>query len=280
VRRALPLLLALPLLAAACGGDSHPTIETPGAARTFKLENFQPTGDVQPGRPTTLAFTIEQPSGKPLTKYVTGPGPHTGVHLIVVRDDLSEIIHRHPPVGPGGRVSEKIDFPTAGKYEVLVDAYPNLAGPLRNFQLRQNVDVGSAGTAAPIPPFRKTVEADGYTVSLSRNPRLRALRPSFFTVTVTDPDGKPATFTPWYGALAHAIFFREGSLDYFHTHICGESTPGCTSVLGNPNLASKNSKPGQLNIGVLLPAPGTWRLFLQLKPGAQVITAPFTLRAR
>ena len=44
------------------------------------------------------------------------------------------------------------------------------------------------------------------------------------TITVTDPHGKPAKFTPWYGALAHAIFFREGSLDYFHTHVCAPGT--------------------------------------------------------
>jgi YtkA-like len=34
------------------------------------------------------------PSGKPLTQYKTGPGPHTGVHLIIVRDDLAYIIHQ------------------------------------------------------------------------------------------------------------------------------------------------------------------------------------------
>ena len=45
-------------------------------------------------------------------------------------------------------------------------------------------------------------------------------------ITVTDPQGKPAEFTPYYGALAHAIFFREGSLDYFHTHVCAPGDAG------------------------------------------------------
>jgi hypothetical protein len=30
-------------------------------------------------------------------------------------------------------------------------------------------------------------------------------------------------------------------------------------------------------VGVLVPAPGTWRLFLQTKIGGRVVTAPFTL---
>ena len=63
-------------------------------------------------------------------------------------------------------------------------------------------------------------------------PHLRAIEPAFLRFTVTGPDGTPATFTPWYGALAHAIFFRKGSLDYFHTHVCAPGRVGCTSALG------------------------------------------------
>jgi hypothetical protein len=29
---------------------------------------------------------------------------------------------------------------------------------------------------------------------------------------------------------------------------------------------------------VLLPAPGTWRLFLQMKLGGRIVTAPYTLQ--
>ena len=50
----------------------------------------------------TVKFTVVQPSGAPLVHYRTGPGPHTGVHLILVRDDLSTIIHRHPPIAADG----------------------------------------------------------------------------------------------------------------------------------------------------------------------------------
>jgi hypothetical protein len=283
VRRALLPLLVVPLLAAACsGGSSGPSI-TIHAAKTFHLAGFEPTGVIQPHRPTTLAFSIDQPSGRALTKYKTGPGPHTGIHLIVVRDDLSTIIHRHPKPAADGRVQQTIDFPSDGHYFVLVDAYPRSLGSLQgvpNFQLHRNVDVGTSNPSRSVPPFRRTVDVGGYRVSLSKLPKLRAIQPAFFQVTVTDAQGRPAHFTPWYGALAHAIFFRKGSLAYFHTHVCGSNTPGCVSVLGNPRLASNASSSGHLNIGVLLPVAGTWRLFLQFKPGAHVITAPFTLHVR
>jgi len=35
-----------------------------------------------------------------------------------------------------------------------------------------------------------------------------------------------------------------------------------------------------LNVGVLVPAPGTWRLFLQFRANGRVLTAPFTLRVK
>jgi hypothetical protein len=131
-----------------------------------------------------------------------------------------------------------------------------------------------------VPPYRPAEAVDGYRVAIHGKPRLRALRPSFINATVTDPQGRPARLTTWYGALAHAIFFRKGTLDYFHTHVCGPNTPGCVSILGNPSLASNATRPGNLNIGILLPAPGTWRLFLQFRSGGHTMTAPFTLNVK
>src|SRR5205814_1013802 len=209
-----------PLAVAACSSSSQLATPTIEPARTFQLAGFEPKGTVEPGMPTTLAFTIKQPSGAPLTNYRSGPGPHTGVHLILVRKDLSVLIHHHPPVGADGHVSDKITFPTPGPYRVLVDAYP--AGlPQPNFQLFQNVDV--AGTYKPMamPPFKPTVDVGGYKVTIHGTPKLRAIQSAFLPVTVTDASGRPARFEPWFGALAHAIFFRDGSLSYFHTHVCG-----------------------------------------------------------
>jgi hypothetical protein len=97
------------------------------------------------------------------------------------------------------------------------------------------------------------------------------------TITVTDPNGRPARFTPWFGALAHAIFFREGSLVYFHTHVCAPGASGCTSAIGSTTVTGSSSTPGKLNVGVLVPVPGTWRLFLQCRVNGHILTAPFTL---
>ncbi len=273
-------LVPLVLLAAGCGGSSSGTV-TVGAARTYELTDFQPSAPVEPGKPTVVAFTITQPDGKPLTDYKTGPGPHTGVHLIIVKSDLSTIVHVHPPVGADGRVRQSVVLPTAGSYRVVIDAYPasTPTGQI-NFQLFDKITVSGAFHPLPLPAPTQNVTAQGYQFTLHPHPPLHAIQPAFLTVTVKDPSGKPAEFTPWYGALAHAIFFRKGSLDYFHTHVCSAGAVGCTSALGATKIAGTSTTPGKLTVGVLVPVPGVWRLFLQCKVDGKILTAPFTLVVR
>ena len=278
--RSLGALAAVALLGlSACGGSSSgvqaPTIQP---AKTFQLTGFQPAKPVVAGRPTQLAFTIQQPSGEPLTQFRRGPGPHTGVHLILVRKDLSVIVHHHPPVGANGRISDELTLPTPGRYRVVIDVYPQLSGPQRNFQLFSWITVAGLYHARPLPPFASTEVVDGYRFTLHGKPALHAISPAFLTISVTRPDGTPARFTPWFGALAHAIFFRAGSLDYFHTHVCSPGASGCTSTLGASKITGSSTAVGKLTVGVLVPVRGTWRLFLQCRIDGHVLTAPFTLK--
>ena len=264
------------LIVAGCSGSSGSKGITIPAARTFKLADFSPARTV-PNRATTVSFRVDQPSGKPLTPsgYRRGAGPHTGVHLIIVKSDLSTIIHDHPPVGANGRLDQSLVFPSPGRYRVIVDLYPK--GPQRNFQLFTWIRVAGAAKAHPLPQYNPSVTVDGYRFTIRGKPHLKAIEASLMTVTVTDPSGRPARFTPWFGALAHAIFFHAGSLDYFHTHVCAPGATGCTSIFAGKSVTGSSATPGKLNVGVLLPLPGTWRLFLQCRVSGHVLTAPFTL---
>ena len=142
MRRALLVLAALVLAGCSSSSSSSPPQITIAPAKTFRIVGFQPTRVASAGKPTTVSFTIGQPQGGALTRYRHGAGPHTGVHLIVVRRDLSVIVHKHPPISKDGKISESMTFPEPGPYRALVDVYPNLpAGQQRNFQLYQNVVV-------------------------------------------------------------------------------------------------------------------------------------------
>jgi hypothetical protein len=273
--------IALVCVLAGCGGGGggSPTI-TIGAARVDTLSGFTPAKPVQAGKPTTVAFTILQPNGKPLTQFKRGPGPHTGVHLIIVRRDLATIIHQHPPIGANGRITDTITFTEPGPYKVVIDVYPKTAGLVPNFQLFSSLRVAGAYTPKPLPPLQTTQTVDGFRFTLHGTPHLHAIQPAFLDFTVTGPNGKAAQFQTWYGALAHAIFFRMRTLDYFHTHVCAAGATGCTSVFGATRVTGTSATPGHLKVGVLVPVAGTWRLFLQCHVDGHVVTAPYTLQVR
>jgi hypothetical protein len=277
VRARLLAVAALGALVAGCG-SSGPSTPTVAPARTFQLADFRPSGKIQPGRPVELSFRIVLPSGATLTRYRTGPGPHTGIHLIIVRRDLADIIHKHPKLAADGVLRQRVVFPLPGRYRVVVDTYPAGADLPRNFQLFRTIQVGGAAPAKPLPPYRPTVTVDGYTFTIAKLPALRAVTPAFLTVRIEGPDGRPPTLRPFYGALAHAILFRSGSLDYFHTHVCAPNAAGCTSLTRAP--VGTTTSPGVMHLGLLLPVPGTWRLFLQTEIRGRLVTAPFTLRVR
>jgi hypothetical protein len=270
-------LAGLVALLAGCGGSSGPSVPTIGAARTFELSGFRPSAPVRAGVPTKVVFSITQPSGAPLTDYRRGAGPHTGIHLIFVRSDLGAIVHHHPAVGADGTLSDRVVFPTPGRWRVVVDAYP-ASGEQPNFQLFRWIDVKGKAPAESTPPFERTQVVDGYRFAVKGVPRLRAVQAGTFEVDVTGPDGTPARFQPWFGATAHAIFFRKGDLAYFHTHICGAGQRACAATAAGAPVSGTSSKPGQLRVGVLLPQGGTWRMFLQTRAGGRVLTAPFTLK--
>jgi hypothetical protein len=279
-RPTLGLILVAGLLAG-CGSSSDGAVTVPpvAPARVFTLGDFAPTQTVAPNRPVQMTFAVRLPSGRTLTTYRTGPGPHTGVHLIIVRDDLAYIIHEHPPITARGVLHQTITFPAPGPYRVLVDIYPNLRGGQPNFQLVRSVRVAGAYHPRPLPPFKAEQVIDGYHFDMAGGrPKLHAIQAMFVHVDVTDPHGQPVRFVPWFGALAHAIFFHQGSLDYFHTHVCAPNAVDCTSILGASRVTGRSSAPGRITLGVLLPVAGTWRLFLQMNVRGQVLTAPFTLR--
>jgi hypothetical protein len=275
LRHAIPLVAVVALLAG-CGGSGGAKGITVQAAHTFRLVTVK-AGHPEAGKPTGLAYRILQPDGTTLTAFRHGAGPHTGVHLIFVRRDLSAIVHRHPAIAADGTFTDTIVFPAPGPYRLVIDVYP-AQGPQPNFQLFSTLTVPGTYTPKPLPPLQTTEMVDGYRFTLRGRPHLRAIEAAFLHFTVTGPDGKPASFTPWFGALAHAIFFRNGSLDYFHTHVCAPGALGCTSVLGATRVTGTSATPGKLTVGVLVPLAGEWRLFLQCRVNGHVITAPFTLR--
>jgi hypothetical protein len=259
------------------GGGGNGTITT-ARPKTIHVADFKPDAPVQPGKPFTVSFTIEKPDGSTLTTFKTGSGPHTGVHLIFVRNDLAVLVHKHPKIASDGTIKEEVTLPNAGPYELLIDVYASIPGqPFPNFQLRENVKVAGDYTAKPLPPFKAVQSVNGYTFRMTSSPVIKSVSPAYLVVHVTGPDGKPAVFEPYYGALAHAIFFSADGLDYFHTHVCSPDAPNCGGRPGSPT--TRTSVPGLIKASAILPLPGKWEVFVQCQIEGHVFTVPYTLTA-
>jgi hypothetical protein len=276
---ALASLTAVALLAGCGSGGRSTTGPTILPAHIFGLTGFKPAAPVVAGRRTVVSFAIRTPSGKTLTRYKECCDPHAGVDLIVVRSDDSHVQYVDADADEDGRVSVPVTFPTPGRYRIVVDAYPKVTGPTTpfNFQLFKWVTVRGAYHPTPLPPYRSSQVVDGYHFTVLGHPHLKAIQPTFFVVRVTDAAGHKVNFTTWRGALAHAIFFHQGSLAYSHTHVCKPGAIYCFSALGNVRVTGHSTAPGILKIGVLLPEAGNWRMFLLTYQHGHVVTAPFTL---
>jgi hypothetical protein len=150
---------------------------------------------------------------------------------------------------------------------------------LVNFQLTASATVSGVARTVPLPAYTPVVRVHGYKVQIEKTPRITALEPAFVTIRIRGANGKAPHLQPWFGALAHAIFFRAGSLAYFHTHICAPNAANCGALpgVGATRITGRSTAPGKLTVGVLVPVPGIWRLFLQMKLGGRIVTAPFTL---
>jgi hypothetical protein len=244
-------MLGATLVLAGCGGSGG-TLTAPAVApaRTFALAGFQPSAPVVAGRPTSLSFTIQQPSGAALTQYRTCCDPHAGVDLIIVRSDDSHVQYDDSSISTNGKITQPITFPTPGRYRVVVGAYPRQTAPNApiNFQLFTWVSVRGRYHPRPLPRASATEVVDGYRFQIQGRPRLKAIQANFLTIKVLNPAGHKAVFGSWHGALAHAIFIHDRSLDYIHTHVCS-------------------------------PGTGTWRMFLLTYIDGHHLIAPFVLRA-
>ncbi len=61
-----------------------------------------------------LSFTIQQPSGKPLTDYRKCCEPHAGVDLIIVRSDDSHVQYDDSDIAANGKITQPVVFPPLG----------------------------------------------------------------------------------------------------------------------------------------------------------------------
>ena len=160
---------------AGCGGSSKPSFPTVGAARTYKLTQFDPSSPAHVGEPVTVSFAIRQPDGTPLTTFKRGPGPHTGVHLILVRRDLarsSTATRRSTRRRRLGQGRVRACRPVPRRRRRL----PGRAGPAAELPALRHAACRGRLPPAAAAGVHDSATVDGYRFTLHGTPRLRRSR--------------------------------------------------------------------------------------------------------
>jgi hypothetical protein len=222
----------------------------------YTLELAQPRVDA--GKQVPLRFRITDATGAAVTRYVDNH--ERQLHLIVVRRDMAGYQHVHPVMGSDGTWGIPVDL-SAGDYRVFADFIPSGGDPLT---LGADLHVAGRYDPRPLPVAATTADIDGYTVTLTGNPK--ANDPSTLTFSVTR-NGKPVNdLQPYLGAYGHLVALRTSDLGYLHVHPMDEPNDGTQA---GPEIA----------FATTIPSGGDYRLFLDFKHENVVRTAEFTLSA-
>ena len=218
---------------------------------TFTLADEQ----ARPGRNIGVSFTIDDPTGKPVTEYDVEHEKR--LHLIAVRRDFTGFQHVHPELGSDGVWSTQLDV-TAGQWRLFADFKATDADALT-----LGADLAVDGDYRPEAPAgeSRTAQVDGYTVTLDGD--LAAGKDAKLTLDVSRAGGPVTDLQPYLGAYGHLVALRSGDLAYLHVHPDGTPEDGKT-------------QPGpEVVFHAAVPSSGTYHLYLDFRHDGVVRTAAF-----
>jgi hypothetical protein len=295
------LLLALLLV----GGKSW-WDRIDAAYRQRLYRPYHVTARVRPDGPQLildLTFADERWRGRDWTPLVPDHGKL--MHLFLLRaPGYDAFAHLHPvPARADGSDTFRVALPRlpAGAYRLYADITEE-----SGFAETVTTTVSLPAPPEPLAPFdsqRPTVAADpddsirlgppvgwrppaeslvsplggGLTMTWLRplSRPLTAGRDASLRFAVRSPDGRAVLLEPYMGMLAHAVVCREDGQVFVHLH-----PHGTTSMAGMAGMAPQAVPPaggrnGEVSFPYELPAPGRYRIWVQVKAGGQILTGVF-----
>jgi Heavy metal binding domain len=227
------------------------------------------------GQPFRLRFTVRHPSTNAVvnTFALVHEKPY---HLFVISQDMEFYDHVHPEHQSDGSYVVDLTLPRAGYYRLFSDFLPIGGAP--QVIPRVIATAGFAGSLessqARLVPDTTLEKAAGdmkITLTLSAG-GLIAGREETFRYQIEDArTGAPVKdVEPYLGAFGHTLVMSEDTLHYVHAHpveLLPETVGGAPAPVGGPTLTFK----------ALLPKPGVYRVWTQIKRSGQVSTASFTV---
>ncbi len=212
---------------------------------------------VEPGRPVRLEFEIREP-GHDHRVHDFAVVHEKIFHLLYVSHDLVIFGHEHPKLGDDAVFRLETVFPKAGLYRLLADFYPAGATPqmapltLATAGFDQSLESSLAKLSADLAPKR----GNNLTISLRTEPSdpLAGLK-TLLLFELDTADG----LEKFLGAWAHLLAASQDLVDLIHAH---------------PAIADGGPR---IQVNVIFPRPGFYRLWIQVQRNGEVNTVSFTV---
>lgn len=244
----------------------------PLAAREYDVDLETAPQAVVAGRPFRLKLMVRDPTTHRIVKDFTEVHEKR-FHMFVISQDLKHYDHVHPEQQADGSWALDVALPHAGYYKIYSDFLPVDGTP--QVIARPLVTSGFTGdlassTAHLVPDrvMKKTVGDMSVELELPAD-GLMAGRDERFTYRLADAaTGAPVTdIEPYLGAWGHSLIMSEDTVNFVHAHPLELLPEGRVTAGGGPTLTFK----------ALLPKPGNYRVWTQLKRGGELSTAVFTV---
>ena len=241
-------------------------------AREYLVDFSARPQAVRAGQPVTLAFVVRHPDTRDVVRTFATVHDRP-FHLFIVSHDLEHYDHVHPEMRADGAWAIDVTLPAPGYYKLIADFLP--LGGTPQILPRLLVTAGAAdlaGSRARLENEAFEKVSGSMKVALSLPPEgLVAGREETLRYHIVDAArGVPVSdLEPYLAAFGHTLVLSEDTLEYVHAHPVEQLPENVALAAGGPDLTFK----------ALLPKPGRYRLWTQLKRGGVVTTVRFTVTA-
>lgn len=214
--------------------------------------------------PITLAFRLLGKDGGDLKESDLKIVHEKRVHLLLVRDDLTQFQHLHPTyelLDGNYRWVARTTVPEAGDYQLYVDISPEKEEPM---VLRISTRIGgsTATNMSPAPSSDMSATTEGIQAKLTTPSSIMMGQPARLTFTLTKNSQPIRDIEPYLGAYGHVVILRHNAPeDFLHVHPVTQTKP----------------MDGKVEFETMFKTKGRYTLFAQFAVGESVKTFPITI---
>jgi hypothetical protein len=233
--------------------------------------NFLTPGEVRTGIPANLKFFVNiLPQRSPVLNLDIEHEKY--MHVIGVRDDLTNFFHIHPDNAGGGIWNVWHSFNEPGKYKLWSDV--TYQGETHSYGHNTFQVTGSttAQSSSRYIEFINHIVVDKYQVHADYPTPIVMGRETDIHFTIEDYTGNGIELEPYLGADMHLAVIRDDLSSYIHTHPEGHSEMDDHHSYKFINTALAHGPEGdpipdkEVHFTVNFPEAGVYKMFAQFRP--------------